>query len=425
MSDAGSAFALRAYRAAGYAIGLPLKAWLQARCHRGKEDAARLGERFGEPSEARSNGWLIWLHCASVGEVNAAWPLAECLRSGGLAVLVTTGTVTSAQLVATRLKPGLLHQYVPVDVPGAVRRFLDHWRPELALFVESELWPGIASALEERGVPLVLVNGRMSHRSFTRWRGAGPLGRELARTIDLCLAASTRDAERFRALGVADVVVTGNLKYDAPPPKADPVALGEARAMFGPRAIWLAASTHDGEEAAVIEANASLPEEVRPRLVIAPRHPKRGAAVAKLARENGLTAGRRSRDEEPGEIYVADTIGEMGLWYALASLCFVGGSLVPHGGQNPIEPAKRGVPILHGPHVRNFSSIYRDLDRANGAILVEDAGHLGPLVGTLMRDADRRRHMVDAARDVIGREQGALKRTIEALQPFLARSVRA
>jgi 3-deoxy-D-manno-octulosonic-acid transferase len=362
------------------------------------------------------------MHAASVGETVAVLPLIERLAEWA-AILLTTGTVTSAQIAAGRLPPGALHQFVPIDTPNAVARFLDHWRPDLALFVESELWPGAMDALHRRGVPLLLVNARLSERSFVRWRRLGPLARALTGCLAGAAAQSLSDAERFRALGAENVGVCGNLKFDVPPPPADPAGIERLRAAIGGRPVLLAASTHPGEEEAVLAAHAAIPADRRLLTILAPRHPERGAALAAQISAAGLTFARRSAGEPIGaaDVYLADTIGEMGLWYRLADMAFLGGSLVPRGGQNPIEPAKLLVPILHGPHVANFHDVYGALGEAGAVVPVSDAAALGAAVRQLMDDPARRQRLAAEAQACVARSAGALDRTLAVLKPFLDR----
>ncbi len=414
---------LRTYRVASAALEPAAAMLLAWRRRKGKEDRARLGERRGSPGRARPAGRLVWIHGASIGETISILPLVERLTRQGLAVLVTSGTRTSAELVARRLPPGALHQFMPLDVPRYVRRFLDHWRPDLALFAESEIWPNVVMELDRRGVPLLLVNGRLSERSFRRWARLGRSARALLSRFSLCLAQSAADGARLERLGAPRVVVAGNLKFDAPPPPADPRLVASLTGLLAGRPVWIAASTHPGEEEIVAGAHRALVDRLPDLLtIVAPRHPQRGAEVEAIAAAAGLSVARRSAGQQPDratDVYVADTVGELGLFYRLAPLVFMGGSLVPHGGQNPIEPAKLGAAILHGPHVHNFTDVYAAIDRAGGALPVADGAALAAALADLLDDAALTREMARAGARTVEGLGGALERTLQSVQPFV------
>jgi 3-deoxy-D-manno-octulosonic-acid transferase len=415
---------LRGYRLAMSVLAPLAPLLFSYRLKRGKEDPARLRERHGESGRPRPAGPLVWVHGASVGEMMAVIPLIEHMRAGGFEVLLTSGTVTSAKLAQQRLPPGAVHQFVPLDAPPFVTRFLDHWRPDLALFVESDLWPNLILGSAARAIPVVLVNGRMSERSFRHWGYVPRTAAALLSRFDLCLVRTPTDAERFGTLG-ARVVTTGHLKFDTPAPPVDPVELAAIETAIGARAVIAAASTHPGEEEMVIGAHRRLRQRFPGLLtIIAPRHPDRGPAVVQIAAAAGLTAALRSRGEKPDaavDIYVADTVGELGLIYRLAPIVFIGGSLVPHGGQNPIEAAKLSAAILHGPHVGNFSDIYAALDQAHGAEQVTDAEQLATRIGAWLAGADERKTVADAGRRTVDAQGGALARTLAALDPYFTR----
>jgi 3-deoxy-D-manno-octulosonic-acid transferase len=414
---------LRAYRRLS-AAATPLAPLLLARrLKRGKEDPRRLPERRGEAAVERPPGPLIWAHGASVGEILAVMPLVECLRARGFNVLVTSGTVTSARLAELRLPVGAIHQFIPIDAPRFIARFLDHWRPNLALFAESDLWPNLIVACAERTVPLILINGRLSQRSYARWRRLPRTIATLLTRFDLCLAQSQGDAERYAELGAPRVSMTGNLKLDVPAPPVDGQKLAAMQAAIGSRPIIVAASTHAGEEALIIEAHRRLRASFRGLItIIAPRHPERGPGIVDIASVAGLPAAMRSRGHLPDratEIYVVDTIGELGLVYRLSPIVFMGGSLVRRGGQNPIEAAKLGAAILHGPHVNNFTEIYAALDDVHGAEEINDVNKLTVRFGAWLTDAKGRRAVSDAARETVEVLGGALERTLAALEPYL------
>jgi 3-deoxy-D-manno-octulosonic-acid transferase len=419
----GLPFPLRSYRLLTAALTPMAPALLSRRLRRGKEHPKRVQERYAETQVVRPVGPLIWLQCASVGELLTVVPVMERLREKGFGVLCTSGTATSAQLAGERLPAGAIHQITVLDAPRFVNRFFHHWRPDLALFVESDLWPNLITMAAERGIPLILVNGRVSERSFRRWRFAPATIAALLRHFDLCLAQSEVHAGRYRDLGAPRVVTTGNLKLDVPSPPADAEKLDALTAAIGDRTLIAGTSTHAGEEIVLIEAHRRLRHSF-PRLltVIAPRHPERGLGVVEIARAAELKAAVRSRGELPTsdtEIYVADTMGELGLIYRLAPIVFVGGSLASHGGQNPIEPIKLGAAILHGPHVWNFAEIYAALDQAHGAEQVTDVGRLAVRLGAWLKDGKERAAVSAAARQTVDVLGGALDRTFAALDPYL------
>jgi 3-deoxy-D-manno-octulosonic-acid transferase len=414
---------LRAYRLLA-AMAAPFAPILLARrLKRGKENGERIAERRGTSATSRPAGPLVWLHGASVGELMSALPLIERIARHDINILVTSGTVTSSELAESRLPPGVIHQFIPLDAPRFMRRFLESWQPDLALFIESDLWPNMVIETSRRGVPMILINGRMSETSFKRWRYLPRTILNLLGRFDLCLARTPGDAWRLNELGAPRVVTTGNLKLDVPPPPAEPETLRALRDAIGDRPMIAAASTHAGEEAVMIEAHGWLKSNFPGLLtLIAPRHPERGPGVAELARAAGLTVAVRSHGEMAGrdtDIYVADTMGELGLLYRLAPAVFVGGSLVRHGGQNPIEPAKLGAAILHGPNVWNFAEIYQALDTAHGAETVEDADRLTAAFAALLNDADARERIIKAARATVDELGGALERTLQSLDPYL------
>lgn len=415
--------ALHAYRAFTAAATPLTQRLLARRLARGKEHPTRLAERRGEPSLARPPGPLIWVHGASVGEMLAAVPLIGRIRAQNFGVLVTSGTVTSAALAERRLPPGVIHQFIPLDTPQFVGRFLDHWRPDLALFVESDLWPNLILGCAERRIPMILVNGRVSERSFRRWRLVPGASAALLARFDLCLAQSAVDTQRYTRLGAPRILSTGNLKLDVPPPPVDQSTLSRFRALIGLREVIAAASTHADEESAIVAAHRQLATKCPGLLtVIAPRHPERGRGIAEIAKAAGLAVGLRSQGDLPKrdvEVYVADTLGELGLVYRIAPIVFMGGSLVSRGGQNPIEPIRLGAAVLHGPHIFNFAEIYGKLDEAHGAELVADQDALMIRLSQWLADPSAREAVVKAAAGTMEKLGGALERTLAAIDPYL------
>lgn len=399
---------------------------LKYRAGKGKEDPARRNERLGQPSRPRPAGRLVWVHAASVGETNVALPVIERMieDNPGLNVMLTTGTMTSAALAARRLPKDAFHQFIPLDAPEYVAGFLDHWRPDAAIFTESEIWPNLILAAAGRKIPLALINARMSPRSMKRWRRSAKLGRQLFAHFDVALAQNDRVARVLRILGTPRVITSGNLKIDAPPPPVDETALAKLREAIGARPVMLASSTHKGEDAIVGQAHAILRRTLPDLLtIIVPRHPDRAAAIAKELEELDLRCERRSVAPVPSSecaIYVADTIGELGTFYALSPVAFIGGSLIPHGGQNPIEAVRHSAAVLTGPHTHNFVEAYAALTKADGAGIVTTAEELASAALRLLTDEAARTSALKGADAAVQSLSGALETTIAALQPFLS-----
>jgi len=416
------------YRGLTTALGPAIDIYLRRRLRHGKEDRSRFTERLGRADRPRPSGGLIWLHAASVGETISVLPLVERLldERTDLHLLLTTGTVTSAAIAAERLPPRACHQYVPVDRPDAVERFLDHWRPDLGIWVESELWPNLISESHRRGMPLALINARMSARSYRKWRLLPFAIRPLLAAFQLCLAQSSVDATRLRNLGMDSVDFVGNLKAAAPPLDVDPTALAPLRAATGKRSCWLAACTHPGEETIVAAVHGALQARLPGLLtVLVPRHAERGAAVAEDLRATGLTVARRSRDELPSmqtQVYLGDSMGEMGLYYRLAPVVFIGGSLVPHGGQNPLEAARLDSALLFGPHMSNFGDAVDALFAADAAHQVRDAADLTEGVAGLLTNPKLLTRRATAAARVAGDSADVVGRVLQRLQPLLPRA---
>jgi len=341
-------------------------------------------------------------------------------------VLVTTGTVTSARLLATRLPEGRAwHQYVPVDRPAYVRRFLDHWRPDLALWVESELWPNLVTATQARGIPLLLINGRMSQGSFTRWQRWPGIINPVIGAFDLCLAQDMVQAERLRQLGARRALSVGDLKSAAGPLPVSEPELAKLAAQAAGRPLWLAASTHEGEEAIAAAAHHRLRERWPDLLsIVVPRHPARASSIAAMLRERGLHVARRSAGEAIDaavEVYLGDTLGELGLFYRLAGIAFVGGSLVPSGGHNPLEAALLDCAVLHGPDMSNCAAIARDLAAAGAALTVRDTDELAASLSRLLADPAERARRAAAGLDVAADNRAVLDAVMERIAPWLER----
>lgn len=404
------------------ALAEPLApAVLRERAKRGKEDPTRLGERLGRAGMARPDGPLVWLHGVSVGESVSLLPLTEALRTRrpDINLLVTSGTRTSAELLARRLPEGVIHQYAPVDGLGAVARFLDHWRPALGVFVESELWPNLILGAKAREVRLALVSARMTEESARGWSRAPGAAKALLGAYDLILPQEADTEKRLAALG-ARIDGRLNLKRVGDPPPADGAELAQLKAAIGARKVALAASTHPGEEAIVAQA-LDLPRDTL--LIVAPRHPERGAEVAALFAARGRLVTRRGAGEALGadtQVYVADTLGEMGLFFRLADVVVMGGGfLAGIGGHNPLEPARLSKAIVTGRHVFNNASTYGEMFDEVAAIEAADAGALGRHVRGLLENPMIARRIGEAAFGYAQRQQGALDEALARLEPLL------
>ncbi len=395
---------LQAYRlATGVAEPLaPLL--LNRRARRGKEDPARLGERLGHASCARPEGRLAWLHGASVGESLSLLPLIAALRAERpeLQVLLTSGTVASAALIARREPAGVIHQFAPVDTPAAVARFLGHWRPDLAVFVESEVWPNLLLAAKAQGAKLALISARLSEKSLAGWARRPEAAHVLFRGFDLVLAQTDAVAEGLRDLGAKDHGRL-NLKLAGAPLAVDQAELAALRTAAGDRPVLLAASTHPGEDEIVLDAFRMISGYAL--LVIVPRHPARAQEILVAAQGRGFEAAQRTQQPfGEAHVYVADTLGEMGLWFSLAKAALIGGSLARGpGGHNPVEPAQLGCPIITGSHVDNWQAVYADLVGAGGVAIVRDALELAAAYTEVLLQpaaaqgrAERARHAVSA-----------------------------
>ncbi len=397
--------------------------FLRLRASRGKEDRKRRYERYGYPSAEKPAGPLIWFHAASVGESMAVIPLIEHVNNLGINTIMTTGTVTSAQIVRKRLPQGSFHQYVPLDLKPALERFLDHWKPDAAIFTESEIWPMTLMELANRKIPRILVNARMSDRSFKRWKNASGFAETLFETFSHVIAQSDLDAARFRDLGASPVDVSGNLKVDTDSLPYEEGELNRLKAKIGNRPCWLAASTHEGEEEAVGKVHFHLKKSIPDLLtVIVPRHPDRAPGLVALLRENKLKTAQRSQNEAitpDTDIYMGDTIGEMGLYLRMVQIAFVGKSLKASGGQNPLEPAMTGTPIISGQAVHNFRDAYSKLLDAGAVRLVSDEKMLAANLEYLFKRPEERQIMADNAKQTIENMRGSLKKTANILDAFL------
>jgi len=399
--------------------------YLKARRRRGKEDDSRFSERLGVAGRCRPDGPLIWVHAASIGEATSVLALIERMvdERPGLHILLTTGTVAAARLLEPRLPRGARHQFVPADLPSAVARFLDHWRPDLALWVESELWPNLVLMTQRRNIPMLLLNARLSARSHARWRAWAGLARPMLASFSLCLAQDAVQGARFRDLGATRVSSVGDLKAAAKTLPADAAALDELRRRIAGRPRWLAASTHEGEDEIAMAVHRRLAGG-HPGLltIIAPRHPVRGDDIAALAENRGLRIARRSRGQAIAgdtDIYLADTFGELGVFYSLAGIAFVGGSLVDKGGHNPFEAARLDCAVLLGPHTANCTAMADALTETGAAETVGDAAELAEAVARLLDDAALRGKRARCAARIAAEGLGTLDAVLDQLAPWL------
>lgn len=417
--------ALRTYRTGMSALRPAVPLLLNARARQGKEDPTRRNERLGISSKPRPSGKIVWVHAASVGETNAVLPMIEALLAAhpDIHVLLTTGTTTSAALAERRLPERATHQYIPLDVPKYVERFLDHWQPDLSIFTESDIWPNLILATSRRRIPLALVNARMSPRSIKRWRKNARVGRALFSRFSVVLAQNSQIARAIKRLGAPNVITAGNLKIDAPPPPVDPAALAALRTAIASRPVFLAASTHPGEEEQIAAAHAFLRQKLPDFLtIIVPRHPERGNELATMLDGMGLKTELRSNAPAPApetEIYIADTIGELGTFYHIAPVALIGGSLIEHGGQNPIEAVRHGACVLTGPNVHNFRDSYAALLKQGGAIEVRTPDDIAEAVLRLLTNGQAANTMHKGAEAALAALSGALPATLDAIERLL------
>lgn len=413
--------ALTLYRALSWVAGAGAGAWLGARARRGKEDAARIGERYARYATARPNGALVWLHAASIGESGVALTLIDALatRDPSLSFLLSTGTRTSAELVARRAPPRTTHVYAPLDRPDVVRRFFDHWRPDLGVFVESEVWPNLILDAHARRIPLALVNARMSPKSLQQWKSLPAASQRLLNAFAFVSAADARTATALTELRGQPVRALGNLKLAAPAPRIDPQARAALAAEIGARPVWLAASTHEGEDILALTAHDILRQTFTDALlIIVPRHPDRGEDISHLAGSAPQRSRGRSSANVP--VYIADTLGELGVFYDLAPVSLVAGSLLPHlKGHNPVEPAKMGSAMITGPYVESFQDLFDELFAAGGAVTAHSTYEVASAVSRLWSDGGARTRQLEAARAVTAKGADAAEQTLAALQSLL------
>ena len=400
---------------------------LDARVKQGKEDLERVDERLGVTRAVRPDGDLIWLHGVSVGETLSLLPLVERARKvrPDLTVLVTSGTLTSAALLARRLPDGVIHQFAPVDGPAAVAAFLDHWRPSLGVFVESELWPNLIAAARKRGVKLALVSARITEKTAHGWARFPAAAREILTAFDRILPQDAVSADRLRDLG-GQIDGLVNLKLSGGPLPHDTAAFSRLSAAIGDRPVIVAASTHEGEEIPIVRALDRLTEQTC--LILVPRHPERGPGIATALTRDGYRFVMRSRGgvlTGDTDLYVADTLGELGLFLRLADVVVMGGSfapaldLPPVGGHNPLEPARLGKPAVTGPDASNWTAVTEALQAAGGLAVVTTPGDLPGVIAPLLADPAAARAMGERARRAAADAGAGLDRLWDTLQPLL------
>ena len=400
---------------------------LDARARQGKEDPVRVDERLGLTTVARPAGDLVWLHGVSVGETLSLLPVVERIRRQrpDLTILVTSGTLTSAQLLAQRLPVGVIHQFAPVDAPGAVAAFLDHWQPSLAVFVESELWPNLILEARRRGVNLVLASARITERTVEGWRRFPGAVRQILSAFDRILPQDETSAARLHSLG-ARIDGHVNLKLSGEAPPHDAAAFTRLSAAIGDRPVVVAASTHDGEEIAIVRALDKLADRLC--LILVPRHPARSPDIATALTRDGYRFARRSQGHEPDrdtDLYLADTLGEMGLFLRLADVVVMGGSFSaalekpPVGGHNPLEPARLGKPAVTGPDMSNWATVTDALVEAGGLAIVQAPWDLPAVLAPLLANTDAARVMGERGRRAATEAGSGLDRLWETLAPLL------
>ncbi len=420
---------LRAYSWATW-IAVPfVYLFLRWRGRHGKEDPHRLPERLGYSRHTRPDGQLIWLHAASVGECLSVLPLISRLLQDEAQrhILITSGTVTSAQILAGRLPARAIHHYVPVDLPHTVGRFLDHWRPDAAIWVESEFWPNLMRITAARRIPMALVNARISPRSYRRWQRFSKTFRALMSGFSVIVPRDRQIADYLAVLDIPQSEHVADLKLAAETLPADAQTLQPLLNTIQSRPVWLAASTHAGEEEGAVKLHLGLRQSFPDLItIIVPRHAARGDEIAAMAAGAELSVARYSAGQTPGPdtaIFLGDTMGQMGLFYRLSQICFIGGSLVPHGGQNPLEPARLSRAILHGPHIDNFAVIYPALAQCGGARKVADWAALEGALADLLRGDDAAAMGAAAQSYAEAAGEGVLDQVCAALQPLLVRGL--
>lgn len=419
----------RIYILLGYLFLPLLWLFLQTRLIRKKEILARISERYGKPTLKRPKGPLLWLHGASVGESLSALPLLERLQKlyPDLNILVTSGTVSSSKILKKRLPPGIMHQFLPMDILIYVKRFLNHWKPNLVFWLESELWPNHLLNLKKQNIPVILVNARLSDTAYNKWSSYKFIISPLLNCFSLCLSSSQSVAKKLKMLGKQEVKTPGNLKYTAGPLPVDTESLAHMKRVLKGRPIWVASSTHPGEEKIFIETHKFLKKYIPNLLtIVIPRHPERRKEISEEIKNNNLNFALRSLDHDPcnqTDIYIADTLGELGLFFRLTNIVVLGGSFVPVGGHNPLEPAFFHNTIIWGPHMFNFLEIEKTFLKNKAAYKIPNTKKLNATLLELLSNAEKRTTMGKKSKQVLKEKIGVLSKTLKYLCPFIEKTL--
>jgi 3-deoxy-D-manno-octulosonic-acid transferase len=395
---------------------------LRWRRRRGIADARLTSERMGVAGLPRPEGRLVWIHAAGTGDGQSMLTLVDRLVARGFQVLLSTRVPAAADTLKRMLPAGSVHQFMPLDLPVYVRRFLDHWRPDMVFLAGAEIWPNVIMEAERRALPVIFVNATMSDPTYARCRRLRRTVATLMARIDLCLARTDSDAERFVDLGATSVQTVGDLALDQPLPSADPMAVSAFASRVGARPIWIAAMTEPDETAFILEVHRRLLKRYPALItVVVPRLPRDGEAVATAASQLNLEVALRSRNNLPARlpgVFVADIGGEIGLFYRAGDIVFIGRSLT-RGGRSPIEAAKLGCAILHGPRTEGFTDIYDALDKAQGGVMVPDAAALARVLAALFDDSAKLRLMRRNAAQTMDRLCGGTSRVMRAIEPHV------
>lgn len=390
-----------------------------------KEHPTRFNERLGNYKTPRPEGKLYWLHGASVGESVSMLPLIDKLlrENPDLSILVTTGTLTSAEIMAKRLPKRAFHQFIPFDVPAFAQKLIKHFKPDAVLWFESEFWPSLLSEVKKAKIPLILVNGRISDKSFETWKKFKFVSKEILSCFSLCLGQSEQDKNRLILLGAPKVACVGNLKFAGMPLPVDQNKLNVLKQQIGERKVFLLSSTHNDEEERFALYLPWLKENIQNVLtIVAPRHPNRGDDITIMYRCRNFNVAQRSREEDitpETDIYVADTIGEMGLWYALSAVSFVGGSIISHGGQNFMEAARDKNAVIVGPNMQNFAEIMNRARFDDAVWQVNSAEDVVEETITLFRNPELLAERQQKAYQWTVKEEAVLDGIVNALKKVL------